>query len=76
MQEKLKVPRKKWQDTQVRMSGINRGDGLDFFVSLNITFFVDDIKLENGKRGDRVRSQIYQEIFRLFKNSYLDVREV
>ncbi|HEY9701135.1 MAG TPA: mechanosensitive ion channel family protein, partial [Allocoleopsis sp.] len=76
MQEKLKVPRKKWQDPQVRMSGINRGDGLDFFVSLNITFFVDDIKLEDGKRGDRVRSQIYQEIFRIFKNSYLDVREV
>ncbi len=76
MQEKLKVPRKKWQDPQVRMSGISRGDGLDFFVSLNITFFVDDIKLEDGKRGDRVRSQIYQEIFRLFKNSYLDVREV
>jgi len=38
----------------------------------DITFFVDEIKLEDGKRGDRVRSQIYQEIFRNFKDTYLN----
>lgn len=47
-------------------------DELTYFLELNITFFVDDIKLEDEKRGERVKSQIYQEIFRHFKNSYLN----
>ncbi len=70
--EKLKVPRKKWQEPQVKMTGMNHNDSTYYTVALELTFFVDDIKLEDGKRGDRVRSQIYQEIFRHFKNTYLD----
>ncbi len=73
IKEKLKVPRKKWQEPQIRMVGMNHNDDSAFFIELNISFFVDDIKLEDGKRGDRVRSQIYQEIFRHFKNTYLDL---
>lgn len=73
IKEKLKVPRKKWQEPQIRMVGMNHDDGSSFFIELNISFFVDDIKLEDGKRADRVRSQIYQEIFRHFKNTYLDL---
>jgi MscS family membrane protein len=73
IQEKLKMPRKKWQEPQIRMEGMNHDDESNFFVELTISYFVDDIKLEDGKRGDRVKSQIYQEIFHHFKNTYLDV---
>ena len=73
IQEKLKVPRKKWQEPQIRMQGMNHDDESNFFVELTISYFVDDIKLEDGKRGERVKSQIYQEIFHHFKNTYLDL---
>jgi MscS family membrane protein len=69
----LKVPREKWQNLQFTMVGMNHKEDSVFFIELNISFFVDDIKLEDGKRGDRVKSQIYQEIFRHFKNTYLDL---
>lgn len=72
MKEKLKVPRKKWQEPQIRMIGMSHNDSTEFFIELEVSFFVDEIKLEDGKRGDRVRSQIYQEIFRHFKNTYLN----
>ncbi|MBO3458718.1 MAG: mechanosensitive ion channel [Aetokthonos hydrillicola CCALA 1050] len=71
LKEKLKVPRKKWQEPKVKMIGMNH-DESSYYVELEVAFFVDEIKLEDGKRGDRVRSQIYQEIFRHFKNTYLD----
>ena len=51
---------------------MNHIDSSYYTIALDITFFVDEIKLEDGKRGDRVRSQIYQEIFRNFKNTYLN----
>lgn len=70
MKEKLKVPRKKWQEPKVRMIGMNHAEAL-IYIEMEVEFFVDDIKLEEGKRGDRVRSQIYQEIFRHLKNTYL-----
>ena len=73
IQEKLKVPRQKWQEPQIRMEGMSHDDDSNFFVELKISFFIDDIKLEDGKRGDRVKSQIYQEIFHHFKNTYLDL---
>ncbi|MBP5971499.1 mechanosensitive ion channel family protein [Brasilonema sp. CT11] len=71
VKHKLKSPRKKWQEPQIKMIGMKH-DGSDYYIELELTFFVDEIKLEDGKRGDRVRSQIYQEIFRHFKNTYLD----
>lgn len=70
LKDKLKVPRKKWQEPQVRMIGMNHAEAL-IYLEMEVTFFVDDIKLEEGKRGDRVRSQIYQEIFRHLQNTYL-----
>jgi len=47
-------------------------DDSSVYLELQIGFFVDDIKLEDGKRGDRVRSQIYQEIFSNLQNTYLN----
>ena len=70
LKEKLKVKREKWQEPQIRMTGIIHNE-VSYFIGLEVTFFVDDIKLEDGKRGERVKSQIYQEIFRHLKPTYL-----
>ncbi|MCL1462963.1 mechanosensitive ion channel family protein [Argonema galeatum] len=70
LKEKLKLSREKWQEPQIRMIGINHNE-VSYFIGLELAFFVDDIKLEDGKRGDRVRSQLYQEIFRHLKSTYL-----
>ena len=70
LKEKLKVKREKWQEPQIRMNGIIHNE-VSYFIGLEVTFFVDDIKLEDGKRGERVKSQIYQEIFRHLKPTYL-----
>ncbi|MEI6445422.1 MAG: mechanosensitive ion channel family protein, partial [Nostocales cyanobacterium ELA583] len=68
---KLKAPQKRWQEPQIRMIGMNH-DETGYFLELEITFFVDEMTLEEGKRGDRVRSQIYEEIFSHFSNTYLN----
>jgi MscS family membrane protein len=67
---KLKAPQKRWQEPQIRMIGMNH-DETGYFLELEITFFVDEMTLEEGKRGDRVRSQIYEEIFSHFSNTTL-----
>lgn len=60
--------RKKWQDPQIWITALNHDEGF-LYYEFKINFFVDDIKLEYGKRGDRIRSQIYQEILRIIKPS-------
>lgn len=70
LKEKLKVKREKWQEPQIRMTGIIHNE-VSYFIGLEVAFFVDDIKLEDGKRGERVKSQIYQEIFVHLKPTYL-----
>jgi MscS family membrane protein len=70
--EKLKAPRKKWQEPQIRTIEMSHDDNSDYFIKLDITFFVDEMKLEDGKRVDRVKSQIYQEILSHFKTTYLN----
>ncbi len=71
LKNKLKAPQKKWQEPYVRMMGMTH-DESGFFIELEIRFFVDEMKLEEGKRGDRVRSQIYEEIFSYFNTTYLN----
>ena len=66
LQERFKVPRKKWQEPQVLLGELKYNDE-GAFLSFNLNFFVDDIKLENGKRGERISSQIYQEIVKYIK---------
>jgi MscS family membrane protein len=76
IKEKLKTPLKKWQEPKIRMMGMTcnaNENGFIYSVTLESSFFIDEINLENGKRGDRVTSQIYQEIFCHFKKTYLDI---
>jgi MscS family membrane protein len=50
------------------MTGTNH-DESGIYIEFKLNFFVDDIKLENGRRGERVSSQIYQEVVRYLKRS-------
>jgi MscS family membrane protein len=68
LRERFKEPRRKWQEPQILMTGTNH-DESGIYIEFKLNFFVDDIKLENGRRGDRVSSQIYQEVVRYLKRS-------
>ena len=68
LRERFKEPRRKWQEPQVLMTGTNH-DESGIYIEFKLNFFVDDIKLENGRRGDRVSSQIYEEVVRYLKRS-------
>ena len=69
LKRRFKQPRSQWQEPQVKMTGVNHDEGY-IYVEFNLNFYVDDIKLEDGKRGSRLSSQIYQEIMRHFKKTY------
>ena len=71
LKERFKQPRSQWQEPQVRMIGVNHDEGY-IYVEFDLCFYVDDIKLEDGKRGSRLNSQIYQEIITYFKTNYPD----
>jgi MscS family membrane protein len=68
LRERFKEPRRKWQEPQILMTGTNH-DESGIYIEFKLNFFVDDIKLENGRRGERVSSQIYQEVVRYLKRS-------
>ncbi|MEG4352567.1 mechanosensitive ion channel family protein [Microcoleus sp. LAD1_D3] len=68
LRERFKEPRRKWQEPQILMTGMNH-DPSGIYVEFKLNFFIDDIKLENGRRGDRVSSQIYEEVMRYLKRS-------
>lgn len=61
--------RQKWQDPQILITALNHDEGF-LYYQFKINFFVDDIKLEYGKRGDRISSQINQEILKTIKPSF------
>ncbi len=68
LQERFKE-RKKWQNPQIWITGVNHDEGY-LYYEFKLNFFVDDIKLEYGKRGDRISSQIYQEVIRILQPAY------
>lgn len=68
LQECFKEPRKMWQGPQVLMHEIEYEEG-EAYIQFTLNFYVDDIRLEDGKRGDRVSSQIYQEVVQYLKNA-------
>jgi MscS family membrane protein len=67
LHERFKEPRQKWQEPQVLVKGLEHEDGVAY-IQFSLNFYVDDIKLEDGKRGDRVSSQIYQETLQYLKH--------
>ena len=71
LKERFKQPRSQWQEPQIRMMGIEHDEGY-LYVQFDLNFYVDDIKLEDGKRGSRLSSQIYEEVMRHYKKIYLN----
>ena len=71
LKERFKQPRSQWQEPQIRMIGVNHDEGY-IYVEFELNFYVDDIKLEDGKRGSRLSSQIYQEAIAHFRKTYLN----
>ena len=69
--ERFKQPRSQWQEPQIRMMGVEHDEGY-LYVQFDLNFYVDDIKLEDGKRGSRLSSQIYEEVMRHYKKIYLN----
>ena len=68
---KFKQVKSQWQQPQVKMIDINHEEDKTY-VKFELNFYVDEITLEDGKRGSRLSSQIYQEIVRYFKQTYPD----
>ncbi len=69
LKDRFKTPRRKWQEPKVTINGLQHNDEGIAYLDFTLSFFVDDIKLENGKRGDRISSQIYQEVIRYLKQT-------
>lgn len=69
--ERFKQPRSQWQEPQIRTIGVEHDEGY-IYVQFDLNFYVDDIKLEDGKRGSRLSSQIYEEVMRYYKKFYFD----
>jgi MscS family membrane protein len=67
LKEKFKQPRMRWQAPMIQMAAINHEDSI-FYVKFVLDFFIDDLKLEDSKRSQRVNSQIYQEIMKYIKS--------
>lgn len=59
----FKQARSQWQEPDVRMEENVPGDSV-IFLKFTLNYYVDDIKLEDCKRGKRVNSEIYREITR------------
>jgi MscS family membrane protein len=69
IKERFKTPRTGGQEPKVLITELEHDDEGNAYLNFKLSFFVDDIKLENGRRGDRVSSQIYQEIVYYLKNT-------
>lgn len=63
LQTRFKQARSQWQEPDVRMEQNVHGDST-IFLKFTLNYYVDDIKLEDCERGERVSSEIYCEIVR------------
>ncbi|ACC81196.1 hypothetical protein [Nostoc punctiforme] len=72
LRERFKEPRQKWQEPKVLVKAIEYDDEGNSYIKFQLNFFVDNMKLEDGQRGDRVNSQIYQEVVQYLKNSKIN----
>lgn len=66
LRERFKQARSQWQEPDIRMEKIIHDEGFTY-VRFTLGYYVDDIRLEDCKRGKRVTSDIYREIMRHLK---------
>lgn len=63
LRTRFKQARSQWQEPDVRMEQNVHGNSA-IFLKFTLNYYVDDIKLEDCERGERVNSEIYCEIVR------------
>lgn len=61
LQNRFKQARSEWQEPEIRMDRVIHDMGYTY-MQFTLNYYVDDIRLEDGERGIRVSSDIYQEI--------------
>lgn len=63
LRTRFKQARSQWQEPDVRMEQNVHGNSA-IFLKFTLNYYVDDIKLEDCERGERVNSEIYCETVR------------
>lgn len=63
LRTRFKQARSQWQEPDVRMEHNVYGSEA-IFLSFTLSYYVDDIKLEDCERGERVNGEIYREVVR------------
>ncbi len=58
-----------WQSPKIWMRDVSMGGGLGT-INLAVKFFVDNVKLEQCQRGNRIRSEVHGEIVRRLRQAY------
>ena len=61
LKARFKQARSQWQNPLVCMDGVVHIEGQSF-IRFTLNYYVDDIRLEDGKRGIRINSDIHREI--------------
>lgn len=67
LRNRFKQARSEWQNPEVRIEGVSY-DRERTFIDFSLEYYVDDIRLEDGERGDRVHGDIHRELLRHLKD--------
>ncbi|MEQ8756432.1 MAG: mechanosensitive ion channel family protein [Coleofasciculus sp. G1-WW12-02] len=73
LRERFKQARSQRQEPKIRMKGTSQYEGFTL-IKFTIEFYIDNAKLEDFRRGNRVSSEIYQEVMRHIKDAYPKVK--
>jgi len=67
MKESFKASRNEWQDPKVLVNEVKG----DYVRDTTVKFYIDDIKLEHCERGNRIKSEVRQELIWHLRQVYL-----
>ena len=67
MQESFKASRNEWQDPKVLVNEVKE----NYTRDTTVKFYIDDIKLEHCERGNRIKSEVRQELIWHLRQTYL-----
>ncbi|MDB9527514.1 mechanosensitive ion channel family protein [Oscillatoria sp. CS-180] len=68
LRNRFKQARSAWQNPDVRLEQVVHDRERTFF-EFSLEYYVDDIRLEDGERGDRINSDIHREILLHLKDA-------
>ncbi|CBN55604.1 hypothetical protein OSCI_2170001 [Kamptonema sp. PCC 6506] len=67
MSESFKSSRNQWQDPKIWVNEVNGDQSRE----TTVRFYVDSIKLEHCERGNRIKSEVRQDLVWHLRQSYL-----